>query len=319
MKRLIILCASCLATLPALGQLAVGHPTYDPFADATSSGGTSYTAGDNLAGQTSAGYAVYSPGAQQWWLRTGPGSGGTQPTISSENLTYAGLANGGGGSALFGPNGDTALMNLETASGGITPTIANTVYYSYSLKLTDLTGLSTTGVGITGGTQLQGLNGNNPPSWADVVMIRSDGGTGFNIGLDGGGKGTTAATLAWDSTSYSAGDTLFLVGAYNFTDAANSFANGDGLLWINPSASDFGAASAPAETLLSGGNNTALARIASIVLEQPADGPTGLLDDLRVGLTWADVTPVVPEPSAFALGALGLGFLCWRRFQRKSV
>ena len=71
--------------------------------------------------------------------------------------------------------------------------------------------------------------------------------------------------------------------------------------------------------MVSGGNSTALARIASIVLEQPVGGPVGEIDDLRVGLTWADVTPVVPEPSALVLGALGLGLLCWRRFQRRSV
>ena len=256
---------------------------------------------------------------------TGPGPLGpaaVQPTIVSGDLTYAGLASAGGGrSAQFGGNGDSALMDLSFSSGGLTPGSYPTVYFSYTLKLTDLSVLDTNGVALTGFNQLQAHDHNYSvvPAVGGVVMLRGDGAGGFNLGIDGGGKGGTPATIAWDTTSYSAGQTLFLVGNYDFT--SGDYATGDGHLWINPNASTFGAGSAPGGDLLSGGNSQALARIGSIILEDNADTePTGQIDDLRVGLTWADVTPAaVPEPSAFAFGAMGMLCLWLVRFRRKSV
>ena len=160
MKKLVMLLTSCLVGAPVFAQvLTVGNPTYDPFADATGTPpGTGYVPGDNLAGQISASFAVYDNSIQstkpQWVRRTGPGSSGTQPTLVAGDLSYAGLYSAGGGrSAAFGPDGDSALMDLAIGSGGITPGSYATVYWSYVLKLTDLTGLSTNGVGLLGATR----------------------------------------------------------------------------------------------------------------------------------------------------------------------
>ena len=63
-------------------------------------------------------------------------------------------------------------------------------------------------------------------------------------------------------------------------------------------------------------NNSALADAATLqVIGIKSQGTTAqgnwLLDDFRVGDTWASVTPqtVVPEPSTFALMGLGLGLM----------
>jgi PEP-CTERM motif-containing protein len=48
--------------------------------------------------------------------------------------------------------------------------------------------------------------------------------------------------------------------------------------------------------------------VASIILRQ-SPAPFLTLDELRVGTTWGDVTPPLPEPSTFCLfmfGAIGL-------------
>jgi len=320
MKKLITLLLSCLVGVPAFAQLVVGNPNYEPFADATvTPPGSSYAPGENLNGQTSVSYAEYlnsiPRSSHEWWLRAGPGSSRSQPTIVSGDLSYGGLYSvGGGRSAAFGPDGDSALMDLSTTTAGITPGVSGTVYWSYVLKLTDLSGLDTNGVALLGGTQVQDLTGNNPPDlvWAAILMVRSDGMGGYNFGIDGGGKGQqsggTLATIAWDTTSHSVGETVFLVFEYMFSDSGSGYANGDGRIWINPAPSTFGAASAPPEDLLSGGNSTALARIASLVLEQPAGAPHGQIDDVRVGLNWADVTPssdfvkFLKQPVSLALG-----------------
>ena len=206
MKKFLILASVCFGITSSLAQIGVGSPDYEPFADATGSGGTSYGPGDNLAGQTSASYGAYSPGAQQWYERTN--SGVAQPVIVSGDLSYPGLNSaGGGGSAQFIGNGNSALMNLSVAPGGIgngssisgISINADTVYFSFVLKLTDLTGLNSTGVSLTAVTQVQSENPDPsvPTAQGAIVMLRSAGG-GYNVGIDGGGKGSTHATIQWD-------------------------------------------------------------------------------------------------------------------------
>jgi hypothetical protein len=322
-KMLVVLTSVSLGVSSASAQLAPGNPDYEPFADATGSGGSSYSSGANLDGQTSASYAAFSPTGQQWSQRTGPGSGGTQPTVASGSLSYPGLAPGaGGGSASFGPDGDSAMMNLSTGTGGIgnqagknENIIADTVFFSFVMQLTDLTGLSATGVGLTALTQLQG-GGAVPGAQGAVVMVRSATG-GFNLGIDVGGK-AVPGNVQWDNTVYTTADSLFLVGTYDFNDAVAQN-DADAQLWIDPDASTLGAASAPTSDLLSGTSSAAdMTRVASFMLMQPTSGPAGQIDDVRVGLNWADVTPV-PEPSsALALGLLALAGVGVQRFRRKS-
>ncbi len=302
-KMLLALTAVLLEIAPSFAQIAVGNPDYEPFANATSSGGTDYTPGANLAGQASAAYAVYS-GTQQWYERTA--SGVIEPTIVAGDQAYPSLNSaGGGGSARFGGNGSSALMNLSVASGGIgngtsisgIAITANTVYFSFVLKLTDLTGMSASGVGLTAVTQVQSQNPDPsvPSAQGAVVMLRSTAG-GFNVGIDGGGKGSTHAAIQWHNTVYTTNGTLFLVGSYDFNSPASQ-SDAGGRLWINPAPSTFGAASVPTADLTSTGNSTDLARVAGFMLMENAGAPTGLIDDLRVGLDWASVTggPAVDE------------------------
>src|ERR1035437_2590668 len=101
MKKLIILLSGCLLGVPVFAQLSAGNPEYDPFSNATNSGGTSYKVGGYLAGQTSASYAAYNSLGTNWW-EYGPSiTGGkiatNQPTIVSGDLSYDGLYSVGGG------------------------------------------------------------------------------------------------------------------------------------------------------------------------------------------------------------------------------
>ncbi len=141
-----LLALLCFGGTSSPAQTQTSALGYEPFSDAASSGGTRYAAGDNLAGQTSADYAVYDPGAQQWFRRTASGS--TQPVIASGDLSYPGLnSSGGGRSARFDGNGDSALMNLLVGSGGVgngssingIAVRADSVYFSFALKLADVT------------------------------------------------------------------------------------------------------------------------------------------------------------------------------------
>ncbi len=119
-------------------------------------------------------------------------------------------------------------------------------------------------------------------------MVRRVSG-GFNVGIDGGGKGSTRATIQWDQRVFTTNDTLFVVGSYDF-NSATSQSDAGGRLWINPDASTFVAASTPPPDLISTGNNKDLARVAGFLLMENPGGPSGQLDDLRVGTNWASIT-----------------------------
>ena len=155
MKKLIILLSGCLVALPTFAGLDVGSPDYDPFANATNAGGTSYTPGDNLAGQASAIYAAYAALTPEWYERTA-GASSVQPTIASNDLTYPKLLTSHSlGSVQLSNTGDgnAALKNFTTSTGGET---SGNVYFSYLLQISDLTGVdSTNGVRLSAFVQVQ--------------------------------------------------------------------------------------------------------------------------------------------------------------------
>jgi hypothetical protein len=136
----------------------------------------------------------------------------------------------------------------------------------------------------------------------------------FNVGLDKSSGNTPS--FVWGSGNFTTSDTIFLVGSYTFNTGTTL--DDVSQLWINPDASTFSAASAPVGALSSTAG-TDLARVASFVLfDRNANEPAGgLIDDLRFGTSWADVTPAaIPEPSIFCLAALGLAGVC-SRLRRK--
>ncbi len=217
--------------------------------------------------------------------------------------------------AAFGGSGNNARINLSVGGGGIA---TGTVYFSFAMKLTDLTGLTTSGGYFFGFNNSQGSQSTTPGTVVTRVETRSAGAGQYNIGLQEGSQGTLG-NLAWGSQTFTTSDTVFIVGSYTFNPSA-----GDDVsqLWINPSSTTFGAASPPTSTLTSSGG-TDIARIASAVLYDRGSGEAngGLMDDLRFGTNWSDVTPalaVVPEPSTIALGGLGLAGLCARRVLRRK-
>jgi len=295
MKKLVWLTSFCLAPISIFAL-----PDYEPFADSTGSGGTSYTTGANLIGQTGT--------SGRTWFQAGPGTA-PQPTIAAGDLLVNGLASTGGNqSAGFGGgSGTSARLNLSVGAGGIT---SGTVYYSFAMRLTDLTALNTAGVFWAGFNNTQGSQTTTPNTVVTRLVTRSAGAGLYNVGLDKASG--TASSFVWATGDFTTADTLFVVGSYTFNPSADDDSS---QLWLNPDSSTFGAGSAPGGSI-SSILGTDIARVASFVLyDRSANEPTaGAIDDLRFGLSWADVTPSsVPEPSTFALGALGLAWLCTRR------
>ncbi len=296
MKKLFPIFVLSLAGASLRAQIA-----YDPFANATGSGGTSYAVGSNLIGQTNA--------EGQTWFMAGPTGTQQQPIISSGNLSVSGLTPSTGNSVSFGgASGDTARLGLGSTN------TSGTFYYSMALKLNALPGTGAAGAIVGAFNNSTGSQTTQPSAFGAALRVNLSG-SSYVFGLDKSGAG--AATSVFDTGLYNGGDTVFLVGSYTFVAGT---ANDSTSLWIDPSSTTFGAASAPTATL-SISTGTDLSAIASFVLREANTTLPGLtVDDLRIGTDWADVTPPVtaaPEPGVIALMGLGCTGLFFARRNRR--
>lgn len=331
MKKPALLISFCLGVASSFAQ-SIGSPVYEPFSDSTGAGGTSYAVNSSVAGQSETLAAGFVSGAgnftgttsvQSWWSYTNSPTATIWPTIASGDLSYSGLASSGGGrSAQFGGTGNSALMNLTKGTTGFLPG-AGTIYYSFTLRLTDLGTLSSGSSFFAGFTKLVSYANTTttPISVGSQLWVQGDGGAGYKLGIAlGSNTSGTGRPVAYDATSRNVDDTLLIVGSYTL---ATGTGNDAVSLWINPDASSFGAGTAPTATasVANDGSVTDLARIASFTLfDNSANEPTGQIDDLRVGVSWADVTPAaVPEPSVVTLGILGGVALIWATRLRRGA
>jgi hypothetical protein len=270
--------AGTLASSNAFLTVAVPAPlAFDPFAPAV----TAYAPGANLIGQTNAGGG--------YWTQAGPS--GNQPTIQAGSLSVGGLSGPSGNSVAFGGNGMSARFNpgTNTASG--------TWFYSFIARLANITGLSSSGVFWAGFNNSSGTQTTTPMVVGTRVVTRSATG-GFNVGLDK--SSGTPADFVFSPAVFTTSNVIFLVGSYTFNSGSTT--DDVSQLWINPPASAFGQAAAPPATLTNSAG-TDLSGIASFVLfnRDSAEPAAIIADEVRVGTSWASVTPPAEIQTAPAL------------------
>src|SRR4051794_33228042 len=129
MKKILFLFSLTIAL-----DRASAFPFFDPFVDRSGAGGTSYTVGSDLGGQ--------SDGLGNVWNSIGTGFPGTHPLIASGNLSYPNVPASTGNSVSFFPSTtgqQSARLNFNFAIS----TSTTRSYYSFKLKLTDITGVPT--------------------------------------------------------------------------------------------------------------------------------------------------------------------------------
>jgi hypothetical protein len=237
----------------------------------------SYTNG-NLAGQGS-------------W--TGSGTG-TPIQVQSGNLSYPGLAPSSGSELFMSGSGASATSLLSSA-------VTNgSVYCSFLMEMSG-----------------------PPNNYANnnfFVAFGNSSSAGCQLGLypqfytnfmfDYGGNYGASGYESPDNTTLSVGSTYLVVLSYNFVPGAN---NDSVSLWIDPSSSTFGNATAPTPTGIRSQSSMS-DPVSSIDRFIWTSANTNVVvDELRIGTTWADVTSN-PEPSSWSFVAVGaLLFFAVRR------
>jgi hypothetical protein len=283
--------AGTLSSSNAFLNVAVPPPiAFEPFGPAV----TAYAPGANLVGQTNAG--------GDYWTQAGPA--GSQPTIQPGSLPVGGLNGPSGNSVKFGGNGMSARLNLGTngASGAW--------FYSLVVRLADITSLNSSGVFWAGFNNSTGTQTSTPTSVGTRIVTRSASG-GYNVGLDK--TSGSVGNFVFSSEVFTTNDIIFLVGSYNFNPGSTT--DDVAQLWINPPTAAFGLATAPAPALTSTAGSD-LSGIASFVLfNRNAAEPAVIIgDEVRVGASWASVTPPaeVAAPPELSLSQFGdTSVLAW--------
>jgi hypothetical protein len=305
-------------------------PNYDPFADATASGGTLHDVGrwvsQDDSGTVGTGQRDATGGQ---WYHAG-NTANASPTITAGNLPYPGVLPAASGNKVL--VGSTAAnlaagryfhssMSKALTSGGTASR-----FYSFVLQASDISALGASGTWIAG---FNNTGGSATTAFPTVIGGRTyvksvNSNTGFQIGLSKAAGDTP--TFGSSPQTFTTSDTIFIVVEYvvNTGSTSDDVAN----MWINPSVATFANnAYKPTPTLSSGsgGDMTTSGSLQSFLLANSANSGQHYVDELRVAADWAGVTPsiITNQPSSvttdygqsasFSAGALAGSTYQWRK------
>ncbi|WKW47069.1 T9SS type A sorting domain-containing protein [Myroides sp. JBRI-B21084] len=247
MKKIYTLITLVAATLVANAQATL--PVYEPY---------NYTAPGAL--QTQTGYTAMNSG--------------DDVAIVAGNLTYTNLPASTGNKVNFAGSG------IDTKYD-ITLTNSNTIYYSFLVKVNNISAATDANGGYFGGF------GDSTTAFGATVWTKRVDDNTFKFGSEV--RTATAAGTTWTTSDYNVGETYLVVGSYTFVAGAD---NDVAKLWINPT---LGTTTEPTATIEDQWTaNGDLSQILHFFLRQdsPAETPDLDIDELRIGTSWADVTPI---------------------------
>ncbi len=215
---------------------------------------------------------------QGGWTKTG---GGVGPIVSAGNLSMTGFAAPTGNSIAITP-GNAAIV------GQSIPNQTGDTWMSFMFRVNSLGSLDSTGTPLAGFVDDSGNE-------VGLISLRTDG-SNFDIG----GSITPTSSFGWntDGTGWTVGATFLVVEQYSIRgdyDVLNGWIFQDGTVvpwWgTNPLGSAIQVASYNGTTGVDG-----------VFISSDPTSANVTLDEVRVGTTWADVTPVAtPDTGDTAL------------------
>lgn len=247
------------------------QPLYESF---------TYTAGDNVGGNTSA-----SGTANNNWTTHSNNLAGTI-AVSSLSLNYNGLKTSTGNKISI-PGANATVPRDINRNAGLLGSI-NTTYYSFLLNIVDATQLATT-FGTTGNgyfVHLGATSGTSVSSFTGKVHARSSN-TALNYRLGVSETGNTPTEATGDLTF---GTTYLVVVKYVYNNTAG---NDLATIWVNPTslggAEPVGGVNGPGSANVGSYNSATTA----ICIRNASATPKAEIDEIRAGTSWASVTPAL--------------------------
>jgi hypothetical protein len=320
MKRVSILrVAAIFVPLSLAAQASAELLLYEPF---------DYTPGEGLAGMngqvgadgptpaTGAPHRQVAPNGNSWmsgfYNANNPYNQANDAVTIATDLSYMNLLKQPGtGSVTLGGGGSIprlAYTPIKNAPDGSEVD----AYYSFIFRLDSLTGTSAAGGLIAALNNSRGSQAADINSAGASVHAKASG-DGFVLGVLEMARDSSQAT--YDTSVLDFGETYFVVGKYTIRGTLNGGAaqtfDDSAQIWINPTS--LGGAE-PAGALLALNERPDLptnqgdgAVAQTFLLRQDGFGGTIasapaniVIDELRVGTTWADVTPVAAgQPGDF--------------------
>jgi hypothetical protein len=227
-----------------------------------------------------------------WWcLNTTPTN---DVSISAGSLSYSGLLESTANKISFSGAGDDFVIWF-----GDQPADTK-IYYSFIFQVTDMTGISSdTPAHFAGFSNAP----NTSSAWGCSIIIQKDASdpTKFNIA-----HGTRSGFFLWHTVDgtptgtpvkYSTNTPIFIVACYEIIGIyVDGTPNDKSSMWINPSSLTFENSLPPTATInrdLTGSGINDIDVVNRFYIRQDAasNTPSIDIDEIRIGSTWASVTP----------------------------
>jgi hypothetical protein len=252
--------------------------------------GFNYSVPGNIGGSTTT--ATDAVGSNNWFTHSNTATTGVGTIdVITGNLNYSGIAPSTGKKVLLPGANTTAPRDINS---GFTTT-ATTIYYSFLINVVDNTQL--TAGPITGTNNyfmcLGGTSGISVTSLFGRVAITSSG-TGYRLSISNVSTGTL--TYTENPVDLAFGTTNLVVVKYD-RSASPTVAT----LWVNPTS--LGGVE-PTSTLTNNSGTSTVTAFGSVVLRNSSATPKAEIDEIKVGLTYADVTSLVLKTSQNEIAGL---------------
>jgi hypothetical protein len=259
------------------------------------------TSGDNLSPGTSAPFTVQAGFSPIYEPFSGTGSLSANPNWTTHRgtagqiqflTTASDVGNSLSYPQLAPPQGNrvrTVRGNSEDVNRGFTAVTSGTLYYSALIKILDTSGLPESDddfgdyflhFGTTSGSSVTTF-------FARLHIRKGSSGNTVQIGVANRGAASSVPPT-FSTSNLAVNRTHFVVVKYDFATGAAS-------LWVNPT-TNFGAATEADGALTNTAGTTSISQAASICIRQGTRTGNIEIDEIRVGQTWASVTPA-PAPA----------------------